>query len=115
MPFTRRVQELCGFDEQETNELRIIVGRVAGGIVGRVFGPSGKLDTLRRLRRELRLDTAATLAVGDGANDLAMIEAAGLGVAFHPHARLRDHADACIDHGDLTAVCSSRAIATTSS
>lgn len=104
MPFTRHVQELCGFDEQEANELRIIEGRVSGGIVGRVFGPTGKLDTLRRLRRELRLDTAATLAVGDGANDLAMIEAAGLGVAFHPHPHLRARADVCIDHGDLTAV-----------
>ncbi|MFO1075450.1 MAG: phosphoserine phosphatase SerB [Geminicoccaceae bacterium] len=104
MPFTRRVQELCGFDDQEANELAITEGRIIGKIAGRVFGPTGKLDTLRRLRVELGLDASATLAVGDGANDLPMIEAAGLGVAFHPHARLRDHADACIDHGDLTAV-----------
>lgn len=104
MPFARRVQELCGFDDQEANELRITEGRIAGSLAGRVFGPTGKLDTLRRMRGELDLDTAATLAVGDGANDLPMIEAAGLGVAFHPHTRPRAHAGACIDHGDLTAV-----------
>ena len=59
---------------------------------------------LQRLREELGLPAAATLAVGDGANDLAMVEAAGLGVGFRPHPLLRGRADACIEVGDLTAV-----------
>jgi phosphoserine phosphatase len=52
----------------------------------------------------LGLEVAETLAIGDGANDLSMIRKAGLGVAYHGKPKLRDAADARIDHGDLTAL-----------
>jgi phosphoserine phosphatase len=103
-PFTRHVQALCGFDEEEANGLEIVDGRLTGRVAGTVRDASAKLIALQRLRKELGLPAAATLAVGDGANDLAMVEAAGLGVGFRPHPLLRDRADACIEVGDLTAV-----------
>lgn len=103
-PFTRHVQALCGFDEEEANELAVAEGRLTGELVGVVRDASAKLAALERLRSALGLLPAETLAVGDGANDLPMLEAAGLGVGYRPHTRLRSHVDACIDHGDLTAV-----------
>lgn len=103
-PFTRHVQRLCGFDEEEANGLEIVDGRLSGKLAGAVRGAPAKVAALRRLRAELHLDPAETLAVGDGANDLPMLEEAGLGVGYRPHARLRGHVDACIDHGDLTAM-----------
>jgi phosphoserine phosphatase len=103
-PFTRHVQTLCGFDEEEANGLEIADGRLTGRVAGTVRGASAKLMALQRLRDKLGLPAAATLAVGDGANDLAMVEAAGLGVGFRPHPLLRGRADACIEVGDLTAV-----------
>jgi phosphoserine phosphatase len=102
-PFTRHVQALCGFDEEEANGLGVVDGRLSGELTGAVRGASAKLAALRRLRAELGHAPAQTLAIGDGANDLPMLEEAGLGVGYRPHARLRGHADACIDHGDLTA------------
>jgi phosphoserine phosphatase len=69
-----------------------------------VLGREAKRDTLLALKQRFGLRRADTLAVGDGANDIPMVEAAGLGVAFHGKPALRDVADACIDHGDLTAL-----------
>ena len=63
-----------------------------------------KRETLERLARERSLPLAATLAVGDGANDLAMIEAAGLGIAFHAKPAVAAQARHRIDHADLTAL-----------
>jgi phosphoserine phosphatase len=103
-PFTRHVQGLCGFDEEEANGLEVVDGRLSGKVAGAVRGASAKRAALTRLRTDLGLDRAETLAVGDGANDLPMLEEAGLGVGYRPHARLRGHVNACIDHGDLTAV-----------
>ena len=66
--------------------------------------PWAKLEALIRLRDELGLKPEETLAVGDGANDLAMIGEAGLGVAFHAKPVVAEAAHARIDHGDLTAL-----------
>jgi phosphoserine phosphatase len=75
-------------------------GRVAEPILGR----EAKLTTLRELTERHGLSPQDTLAAGDGANDLAMIEAAGLGVAYHAKPRVAEAARARIDHGDLTAL-----------
>ena len=102
--FTRHVQQLCGFDLEEANELEIANGRLTGALKGELRGASAKLQALGRLQVELGLLPAQTMAVGDGANDLPMLQAAGLGVAFRAHPRVRAAAAARVDHGDLTAL-----------
>jgi len=69
-----------------------------------VRGPEAKLALLKRLTRARGLPPAATLAVGDGANDLPMLEAAGLGVAYRAHPTVRAAVPVVIGHGDLTAL-----------
>jgi phosphoserine phosphatase len=94
-----------GFDESHANTLLTdSTGRLTGEVAEPVLGREAKRDTLLALRQRLRLRREDTLAVGDGANDIPMIEAAGLGVAFHGKPALREAADACIEHGDLTAL-----------
>jgi len=94
-----------GFDEYSANTLLTDgAGRLTGEVAEPVLGREAKRNTLLALRQQLRLRREDTLAVGDGANDIPMIEAAGLGVAFHGKPALRDAAGAQIDHGDLTAL-----------
>ena len=94
-----------GFDEYHANTLLTdSTGRLTGEVAEPVVGREAKRDTLLALRARLGLGREETLAVGDGANDIPMIEAAGLGVAFHGKPALREAADACIEHGDLTAL-----------
>jgi phosphoserine phosphatase len=102
--FTSRVAELVGFDMHRSNVLLddgvALTGRVAEPILDR----DTKLDTLTRLAAERGLPMSATLAVGDGANDLDMIRAAGLGVAFHAKPIVAAEARARVDHGNLRAL-----------
>ena len=103
--FTAKLAAAMGFDEQRANTLLLDAGgRLTGAVAEPVLGREAKLDTLLELRGRLRLGREDTLAVGDGANDLPMIQAAGLGVAYHGKPILREAAAACIDHGDLTAL-----------
>jgi phosphoserine phosphatase len=94
-----------GFDEYHANMLITdAAGRLTGTVTEPVLGREAKCDTLVTLRQRFGLQRDDTIAVGDGANDIPMIEEAGLGVAFHAKAVLREVAGACIDHGDLTAL-----------
>jgi len=103
--FTASLAAAIGFDEQRANTLLVDAkGLLTGEVAEPILGREAKRDSLLELRARFRLDPAATLAVGDGANDLPMLQAAGLGVAFHGKPVLRQAADACIDHGDLTAL-----------
>jgi phosphoserine phosphatase len=103
--FTAKLAAAIGFDEQHANTLLTdTAGRLTGKVAEPVLGRDAKLTTLTALRERLRLAPEATLVVGDGANDIPMIAAAGLGVAFHGKPALRDAAAACIDYGDLTAL-----------
>ncbi|MCW5696821.1 MAG: phosphoserine phosphatase SerB [Bauldia sp.] len=102
--FTGAVAAMAGFDHHRANTLVIAEGKLAGTVVEPVFGRSGKLAALRELREALGLDRSETMAVGDGANDIAMIEEAGLGVAFHGKPVVAAAADVRIEHGDLTAL-----------
>ena len=102
--FTRHVRGLCGFDLEEANELEVADGVLTGRLGGELRGAEAKLAALLRLRGELGLASEETLAVGDGANDLPMLRAAGLGVAFRAHERVRAAAPCRIEHGDLTAL-----------
>ncbi len=102
--FTGRVRAALGFDLDLANELLLENGRLAGAVREPIFGRDGKLASLKRLAAEHGLPLAATLAVGDGANDIDMVEAAGLGVAFHAKPALAARARCRIDHADLTAL-----------
>jgi phosphoserine phosphatase len=103
--FTVKLAAAMGFDEQRANTLLVdAAGRLTGAVAEPVLGREAKRETLRELAARFRLDRENTLAVGDGANDLPMIEAAGLGVAFHGKPVLREAAAARIDRGDLTAL-----------
>jgi phosphoserine phosphatase len=102
--FTTHVQELCGFDMQEANELEIQGDSLTGRLVGELRDADSKKAALVRLRSELALRPEETLAVGDGANDLPMLAAAGLGVTFRAHPRVRAASPVRIEHADLTAL-----------
>lgn len=102
--FTGWVREAVGFDLDEANELEIIDECLTGRMIGEIRDASSKLAALEKLSRERGLAPTNTLAVGDGANDLPMIRAAGLGIAYHAHPRVREAAPTRIDHADLTAL-----------
>jgi phosphoserine phosphatase len=102
--FTSRVAHQAGFHENRANRLIISDGRLSGEVARPILGRSAKLETLESLAHSHALDLADCLAVGDGANDLAMINAAGLGVAFHAKPIVAREADATITQGDLTAL-----------
>jgi phosphoserine phosphatase len=102
--FTSRVGAMIGFDENRGNTLVVEDGRLAGRVEEPILGREAKLATLIELRERLGLSAPETLSAGDGANDLAMIEAAGLGVAYHAKPKVAEAAHARIDHGDLTAL-----------
>ncbi len=102
--FTSRIAEMIGFDENRANHLDLANGQFAGTVQEPILGKQAKLNTLRELRYGRELSRLATMAVGDGANDLAMIDEAGLGVAFHAKPAVAEQAAARIDHGDLTAL-----------
>ncbi|MGJ3628213.1 HAD-IB family phosphatase [Sphingomonas sp. MMS24-JH45] len=93
-----------GFDRAIANVLEVADGRLAGTAAKPIVGAATKKATLLDYRANLGLSDAATLAVGDGANDLAMIEVAGLGVAYRAKPIVAAAAMAQIEHGDLTAL-----------
>jgi len=102
--FTDAVAAMIGFQENRANELLAADGKLTGEVREPILGRAAKLATLVELRESFDLDEIDTLVVGDGANDLGMIEAAGLGVAYHAKPAVAAAAVARIDHGDLTAL-----------
>ena len=103
--FTQRIAALIGFDENRANTLVVDADRrLTGEVAEPIFGREAKLATLIELTRKFNLAPENTLAAGDGANDIAMIQAAGLGVAYHAKPKVAQAAAARIDHGDLTAL-----------
>lgn len=102
--FTAQVGAALGFDENRANRLTIDDEMLAGRVEEPILGREAKLATLVELRDRLGLDPTEVLAVGDGANDLAMLGEAGLGVAFRAKPAVAAAAHARIDHGDLTAL-----------
>ena len=102
--FTERVAALCGFDVHRANTL-VDDGAALTGAVGEpVLGRETKLAVLQELAEARGLRLGATLAVGDGANDLAMVSAAGMGVAFHAKPVVAAAARFRVDHADLRAL-----------
>ena len=102
--FTSRVADLVGFHEHHSNTLLMDGDRLSGKVGDPILGRDAKLATLKRLAAELGLPLSATIAVGDGANDLAMLGAAGLGVAFKAKPVVAASARARVDHCGLRAL-----------
>jgi len=102
--FTRRVAEAAGFHAERGNTLLDDGAALTGEVGTPILGREAKLAALEEAVATLKLDFAETLAVGDGANDLAMIQRAGMGVAYHAKPVVAAAAGAAINHNDLTAL-----------
>ena len=102
--FTNAVAAIIGFQENRANQLGIANGKLTGEVIEPIVGRAAKLATLIELTESFDLDDIDTLVTGDGANDLGMIQAAGLGVAYHAKPAVAAAAAARIDYGDLTAL-----------
>jgi phosphoserine phosphatase len=102
--FTGPVAARIGFHEHRSNRLLVADEKLSGLVEEPILGREAKLSSLIELRDRLGLSHHETMAVGDGANDLAMLGEAGLGVAFHAKPAVAAAADARIDHSDLTAL-----------
>ncbi len=102
--FAEPVADEIGFHEAIANSLGISGGTLDGTVVGSIVGAATKRATLKSALHMLGLPIEASIAVGDGANDIPMIEAAGLGVAYHAKPKTAAAAAARVAHGDLTAL-----------
>lgn len=102
--FADYIGKRIGFDEAMANILEVDGDVLAGTVRDPIVGREAKLSRLQTLAAFHDIPLAATLAVGDGANDLDMIKAAGLGVALHAKPVVAAEAQVKIDHGDLTAL-----------
>ena len=102
--FTQRVAEAAGFHAEHGNTLLDDGERLTGEVGVPILGRAAKQEALEEAVARLHIDFADSLAVGDGANDLAMIQKAGLGVAYHAKPVVAEAASAAINHNDLTAL-----------
>ena len=102
--FTSKVAEAAGFAHDRANTLIDDGARLTGQVGDPILGREAKLQALVEETADLGVGPEAALAVGDGANDLMMIEAAGLGVAYRAKPVVAAQADARVDHADLTAL-----------
>jgi phosphoserine phosphatase len=102
--FTQKVAADAGFEYNQANTLLIENGALTGAPGVPILGKQAKLDAMNALCTQIGATAADAVAVGDGANDLAMINAAGLGVAYRAKPAVAAQADARLDYSDLTAV-----------
>lgn len=102
--FTERVAAAAGFGRHRANRLLAAEGRLTGTVGDPILGRAAKLEALRTITAAGGYGAEAVLAVGDGANDLDMVVAAGLGVAYHAKPALKVAAGATLDWSDLTAL-----------
>lgn len=102
--FTARLQKQLGFDYAVANELDIRAGELTGKVKGGIVDGAAKLHTLELVRKYHQISTEAVIAVGDGANDLPMLKAAGLGIAYHAKPVVRNHATCAINYCGLDGI-----------
>jgi len=101
VPFAERVQQLIGLDEVHANVLEFEDNKLTGKVLGGIVDAQQKAVVLETLQQKLGLANTQTVAIGDGANDLLMMEKAGLGVAVHGKPKVVEHAQAAICQGSL--------------
>lgn len=102
--FTAAIAGTLGFDENRANTLLTGAGRLTGLVAEPILGKQAKVEALEELAARLGITVEDAIAVGDGANDLPMLQRAGTGVALHAKPRVQAEADIRINHGDLTAL-----------
>ncbi|KAB2699609.1 phosphoserine phosphatase SerB [Ochrobactrum sp. Kaboul] len=102
--FTHRIAEMIGFNEDRANLLLDDGARLTGVVAEPILGREAKVERLEEIADRLGLSPDDAIAVGDGANDLGMIQLAGTGVALHAKPAVAAQAKVRIDHGDLTAL-----------
>jgi phosphoserine phosphatase len=102
--FTRAIRERLGADEDRANILAIEDGKLIGKVIEPILGEGAKLAALKEIAAAMGVVLDDALAVGDGANDLPMLLAAGLGVAYRAKPKVAAGADARVDHTDLSAL-----------
>ncbi|MEL6573861.1 MAG: HAD family phosphatase, partial [Pseudomonadota bacterium] len=102
--FTSRVAGTLGFDENRANTLEIADGQLTGKVVRPILGQNAKLEALDEITSRFGITRDDAIAVGDGTNDLLMLENAGMGVALHGKPALQEKVSIRINHGDLTAL-----------
>ncbi|NKX45137.1 phosphoserine phosphatase SerB [Roseicyclus persicicus] len=102
--FTAAVAAKLGFDEHRANTLHVENGTLTGTVAEPILGREAKVAALEDLTARFGIAAADVLAIGDGANDLGMLQRAGLGVAVHAKPVVRAQAAHAINHGDLTAL-----------
>ncbi|MBH9975308.1 MULTISPECIES: phosphoserine phosphatase SerB [Bartonella] len=102
--FTSKIASAIGFDEHNANELVVEGDHLAGRVNEPILGKQAKLEKLEELCERLHISPDDAMAVGDGANDLAMLQRAGSGVALHAKPIVAEAASIRIDYGDLTAL-----------
>jgi phosphoserine phosphatase len=96
-----KLKAKLGLDYAYANELEVKHGKLTGKVVGRIVGANRKAELLEDIAARERIALEQTIAIGDGANDLAMLERAGLGIAFHAKAKLKAAADTAVSRGGL--------------
>lgn len=111
VPFAQPVGREIGFDRQVANVLHIENGKLAGTVEQPIVDAARKRSELLGAIQALGIDKTQAIAIGDGANDIPMIEAAGLGIAYHAKPKTRAAADAAIERGDLSALLHALGIA----
>lgn len=94
---TDRLAEDLGIHRARANTLEIVDGKLTGEVVGPVVDRAGKAQALREFAADLGVPEAATIAIGDGANDLDMLDAAGLGIAYNARPVVREAADTSLN------------------
>jgi phosphoserine phosphatase len=102
--FTSKVAASLGFHTNEANDLTVENGKLTGKVAEPILGKEAKLAALKHLSLVNGLTPADAIAVGDGANDIPMLQAAGMGVALHAKPKVQEAVSLRINHGDLTAL-----------
>ncbi|PJG83952.1 phosphoserine phosphatase [Caviibacterium pharyngocola] len=102
--FADHLKELLNLDFAVSNRFEIIDGVLTGQVAGDVVDAQYKADTLKRLAAQFDIPLERTVAIGDGANDLLMMQAANLGVAFHAKPKVQQQAQVVVNFANLTAL-----------
>ena len=101
LPFTEHLQQMLGLDATFANDLEIIDGKLTGKVNGEIVDAQKKADVVLAVAEQAGIPRQQTVAMGDGANDLIMMDTAGLGVAFHAKPLVQSKAKTSISHGGL--------------